>query len=55
MSASWTASGQLGVTKDQAGGCVQPGESGAGKHGEGVMIALPRSLDEPSLVHRLPR
>jgi hypothetical protein len=42
---------ELGVPEDEAGRTVQPHDSPAGKLGEGVMIALPRSLDEPSLVH----
>ena len=43
--------GQLRVTEDEAGGPVQPRAGIAGKHGEGVMIAATRSLDETSLVH----
>ena len=42
---------ELGVPEDEAGGPVQPHDGSAGKLGEGVMIAIPRSLDEPSLVH----
>ena len=43
--------GQLRVAEDEAGGPVQPRDGPAGELGEGVMIALPRSLDESSLVH----
>ena len=43
--------GQLRVAEDETGGAVQPRDGPAGKLGEGVMIALPRSLDESSLVH----
>ena len=43
--------GQLRVAEDEAGGPVQPRAGIAGKHGEGVMIAATRSLDETSLVH----
>ena len=42
---------ELGVTEDQARGLVQPHDGGAGELGEGVMIASPRTLHEPSLVH----
>ena len=42
---------ELGVPEYEAGRSVQPHDGRAGKLGEGVMIALPRSLDEPSLVH----
>jgi hypothetical protein len=42
---------ELAVPEDEAGGSVQPREGSAGDHGEGVMIALPRSLDETTLVH----
>jgi len=45
---------ELVVPKDQAGRCVQPRDEHAGKHGEGVMIASLRSLDELSLVHGPP-
>ena len=38
--------GQLRVAEDEAGGPVQPRAGIAGKHGEGVMIAATRSLDE---------
>jgi hypothetical protein len=42
---------ELAVPEDQAGGSVQPRDGRAGQHREGVMIALPRSLDETSLIH----
>jgi hypothetical protein len=42
---------ELGVPEDEAGGAVQPHDGSARELGEGVMIAIPRSLDEPSLVH----
>ena len=42
---------ELRVPEDQAGRPVQPHDGRAGELGEGVMIALPRALDEPSLVH----
>lgn len=42
---------ELAVPEDQAGGSVQPRDGRAGELREGVMIALPRSLDETSLVH----
>ena len=42
---------ELGVAEDEAGGLVQPHDGGAGELGEGVMIASPRTLHEPSLVH----
>src|SRR6185503_892561 len=42
---------ELRVPEDEAGRPVQPHDGPTGKLGEGVMIALPRSLDEPSLVH----
>ena len=42
---------ELAVPEDQACGCVQPRDGRAGKDGKGVMIALPRSLDETSLIH----
>ena len=45
---------ELGVPEDQAGGRVQPRDERAGEHGEGVMIASLRSLDELSLVHGSP-
>ena len=43
--------GQLRIPEDEAGRPVQPRDGSAGELGEGVMIALPRSLDESSLVH----
>ena len=46
--------GQLRVAKDQAGGCVEPGDGRAGERGEGVMIALPCPFDEVPLVHDSP-
>ena len=42
---------ELRVPEDEAGGRVQPREGRVDERGEGVMIAPPRSLDEPSLVH----
>jgi hypothetical protein len=42
---------ELAVPEDEAGGGVQPREGSAGDRGKGVMIALPRSLDETTLVH----
>jgi hypothetical protein len=42
---------ELAVPEDEASGRVQPREGSAGDRGEGVMIALPRSLDETTLVH----
>ena len=42
------------VPEDEAGRRVQPRDEHAGKHGEGVMIAPLRSLDEFSLVHGPP-
>jgi hypothetical protein len=42
---------ELAISEDQPGGCVQPRDGRAGKHGKGVMIARLRSLDETSLVH----
>ena len=42
---------ELGVAEDEAGRLVQPHDGRAGELGEGVMIALPRALHEPSLVH----
>ena len=41
---------ELRVMEDQSGCCVQPRDDPADEHGEGVMIAIPRSLDETSLV-----
>ena len=46
--------GLFGVPEDEPGGGVQPGDRGACQLGEGVMIALPRSLHEVSL-HPAPR
>jgi hypothetical protein len=45
--------GLFGIPKDQPGGGIQTGDRGAGKLGEGVMIAPPRSLHEVSLHHAL--
>src|SRR5690349_10908923 len=42
---------ELAIAEDQAGGRVQPREAPVDEVGEGVMLALPRSLDESSLVH----
>ena len=42
---------ELAVPEDEAGCRVQPREGSAGDRGKGVMIALPRSLDETTLVH----
>jgi hypothetical protein len=42
------------VPEDEAGRRVQPRDERAGQHGEGVMIATLRSLDEFSLVHGPP-
>lgn len=42
---------ELAIPEDEAGGSVQPRDGRDGKHREGVMIALLRSLDETSLVH----
>lgn len=42
---------ELRVPEDEARRAVQPHDGSAGKLGEGVMIAVPRSLHEPSLVH----
>jgi hypothetical protein len=42
---------EFGVPEDEAGGRVQARDGRAGQHGEGVMIASLRSLDESSLVH----
>src|SRR4029079_7775737 len=42
---------ELTIAEDQASGSVQPRDGPAGEHGEGVMIATVRSLDESSLVH----
>ena len=46
--------GAVGVPEDESGGGVEPADRGACKHGEGVMIALPRSLHEVPL-HVRPR
>ncbi len=45
---------ELVVPEDQSGCRVQPRDERAGEHGEGVMIAPPRTLDELSLVHGHP-
>ena len=42
---------KLGVPEDESGGSVQPHDGRASKLREGVMIASPRPLHEPSLVH----
>jgi hypothetical protein len=42
---------ELRVAEDEAGRLVQPHDSPSGELGEGVVIALPCLLDEPSLVH----
>lgn len=42
---------ELAIPEDEAGRRVQPREGSAGDHGEGVMIAPSRSLDETTLVH----
>jgi hypothetical protein len=42
---------ELRVPEDEASRSVQPRDGPTDEHGEGVMIALPRSLDESSLVH----
>jgi len=42
---------ELVVPEDQASGRVQPRDGRVNELGEGVMIALPRPLDESSLVH----
>jgi hypothetical protein len=42
---------ELRVPEDEASCRVQPRDGSADEHSEGVMIALPRSLDESSLVH----
>ncbi len=46
--------GLFDIPQDQPGGTIQPGDRGACQLGEGVMIALPRSLHEFSL-HDAPR
>src|SRR6516165_8765280 len=43
--------GEIRIPEDEAGGPVQPRDGPMSQLGEGVMIALPRSLDESSLVH----
>jgi hypothetical protein len=45
---------ELVVPEHEPGGCVQPRDEQPGQHGEGVMIAPLRSLDEFSLVHGPP-
>jgi len=45
---------ELGVPEDQARGFIQPHDGRTRELGEGVMIAFPRALDEPLLVHRHP-
>ncbi len=42
---------ELRVPDDEASGCVQPGQSGRGEHGEGVMIASPGPLHQLQLLH----
>ena len=42
---------ELAIPEDEPGSRVQPRDSRAGKHREGVMIAPLRLLDETSLVH----
>jgi succinyl-CoA synthetase beta subunit len=46
--------GLFRIPEDQPGGGIQPGDRGACQLGEGVMIAVPRSLHEVSL-HHAPR
>jgi len=46
---------ELGVPEDQAGRRVEPRDEPAREHGEGVMVAPHRTLDELSLVHDHPR
>jgi hypothetical protein len=41
----------VGVMQDQTGCCVQPPDRGAGKRGEGVMIASSRPVHEIGLHH----
>ena len=41
--------GLVGIPEDEPGGAIQSGDRGACQLGEGVMIALPRSLHEVSL------
>ncbi len=45
---------KLVVPENESGCRVQPRDERACKHGKGVMIASPRSLDELSLVHGHP-
>ena len=42
---------EFGVPEDEPGCRVQPRDGQVDEYGEGLMIALPRSFDEPSLVH----
>ena len=42
---------ELRVPEDEASRGVQPRDGRPDEHGEGVMIASPRPLHEPSLVH----
>jgi succinyl-CoA synthetase beta subunit len=46
--------GGLGIPEHEPGGAIQTGDRGACQLGEGVMIALPRSVHEISL-HHAPR
>jgi hypothetical protein len=46
---------ELTVAEDQPSGRVQPRDTPVNELGEGVMIAVSRPLDEPSLVHGPPR
>ena len=46
---------EVGVPEDEAGCRVQPRDEPPGEHGEGVMIAPRRALDEFPLVHDHPR
>ena len=41
---------QLGIAKDQASGRVKPSKGAVDQHGEGVVIASPRSIDKLRLV-----
>jgi hypothetical protein len=45
---------KVGVSEDQSGRGVQPGDGRSGEHGEGVMIAPLRLLDEVPLLHDSP-
>jgi predicted DNA-binding protein len=47
--------GEILVAKDQASDRLEPTDRPVEKHGEGVMIAPPGSLDEFLLAHRHPR